>query len=127
MRIDCQEVVAYGVFVCVFSCSVVSDSLRLHELYSPPGSSVHWNFPAETLELVAISSSRGSSQPRDQTLISCIVGRFFTAEPQRKPNSVSKQTAVIHLRIDGDLDYKNTIMMKVWGSFIFQWYFESRR
>ena len=107
---------------CLCVCSVVQLCLTLCDSMncSPPGSSVHWNFPAETLELVAISSSRGSSQPRDQTLISCIVGRFFTAEPQRKPNSVSKQTAVIHLRIDGDLDYKNTIMMKVWGSFIFQ-------
>ena len=122
MRIDCQEVVAYGVFVCVQLCLTLCNSMNC----SPPGSSVHWNFPAETLESVAISSSRGSSQPRDQTLISCIVGRFFTAEPQRKPNSVSKQTAVIYLRIDGDLDYKNTIVMKVWGSFIFQWYFESR-
>ena len=30
------------------------------------------------LEWVAISFSRGSSQPRDQTWVSCIVGRFFT-------------------------------------------------
>ena len=37
---------------------------------------------------VAISSSRGSSQPRDWTrisCISCIAGRFFTAEPLGKP------------------------------------------
>ena len=26
--------------------------------------------------------SRGTSQPKDQTLVSCIAGRFFTAEPQ---------------------------------------------
>ena len=30
------------------------------------------------LEWVAISSTRRSSQPRDQTQISCISGRFFT-------------------------------------------------
>ena len=30
------------------------------------------------LEWVAISFSRGSSQPRDQTQVSCIAGRFFT-------------------------------------------------
>ena len=30
-------------------------------------------------------SSRGSSQPRDQTRVSCIAGRFFTAEPPGKP------------------------------------------
>ena len=29
-------------------------------------------------EWVAMPSSRSSSQPRDQTQISCIVGRFFT-------------------------------------------------
>ena len=29
-------------------------------------------------ECVAISFSRGSFQPRDQTQVSCIAGRFFT-------------------------------------------------
>ena len=33
---------------------------------------------ARILEWVAMPSSRGSSQPRDGTQISCIVGRFFT-------------------------------------------------
>jgi len=42
---------------------------------SPPGSSVHGIFQARVLEWVAISFSRGSFQPRDQTLISCIAGR----------------------------------------------------
>ena len=40
--------------------------------YSPPGSSVHEIFQTRTLEWVAISSSRGSSPPRDQTPVSCI-------------------------------------------------------
>ena len=39
---------------------------------SPPGSSVHGNFQARILEWVAISFSRGSSQPSDQTQVSCI-------------------------------------------------------
>ena len=39
---------------------------------SPPGSSVHGIFQARILEWVAVSSSRGSSQPRDQTCVSCI-------------------------------------------------------
>ena len=39
---------------------------------SPPGSSVHG------ILQVAISFSKGSSQPRDWTQISCIAGRFFT-------------------------------------------------
>ena len=45
---------------------------------SPPGSSVHGISQARILEWVAMSYSRESSWPRDQTQISCIVGRFFT-------------------------------------------------
>ena len=44
---------------------------------SPPGSSVHGILQARTLEWVAIPFSRGSSQPRDRTQVSCIVSRFF--------------------------------------------------
>ena len=44
---------------------------------SPPGSSVQGIFQARTLEWVAISFSRGSSQPRDWTWVSCTAGRFF--------------------------------------------------
>ena len=39
---------------------------------SPPGSSVHGIFQARILEWVAISSSRGSSRPRDRNNISCV-------------------------------------------------------
>ena len=46
--------------------------------YSPPGSSVHESLQARILEWAAIPFSRGSSQPRDQTQVSCIAGRFFT-------------------------------------------------
>ena len=45
---------------------------------STPGSSVHGILHARILEWVVISFSRGSSQPRDQTQVSCIAGRFFT-------------------------------------------------
>ena len=44
---------------------------------SLPGSSVHGIFQARVLEWVAISFSRGSSQPRDLTRVSHIVGRRF--------------------------------------------------
>ena len=44
----------------------------------PPDSSIHGIFQARKLERVAISFSRGFSQPRDQTWVSCIAGRFFT-------------------------------------------------
>ena len=56
---------------------------------SPPASSVHGILKARILEWVAVFSSRGSSQPRNQTFISCsscIAGRFFTTELQEKPH-----------------------------------------
>ena len=49
-----------------------------------PGSSVHGNLQASILEWVAISSSRGSSQLRDQTWVPCIAGGFFTIWAMRQ-------------------------------------------
>ena len=43
-----------------------------------PGSSVNGTCQARILEWVAVSFSRGSSQSRDWTHISCIAGGFFT-------------------------------------------------
>ena len=48
---------------------------------SPPGFSVHGILQARILDWVAISFSRGSSQPRDWTWVSCIAGRFFNCAP----------------------------------------------
>ena len=45
---------------------------------SPPGASVHGFLQARILGWVAIPFSRGSSQPRDRTWVSSIVGGFFT-------------------------------------------------
>ena len=44
------------------------------------GSSVHGILQARILEWVAISFSRESSWPRNQTQVSCIAGRFLTDE-----------------------------------------------
>ena len=52
-------------------------TLWAHELCSLPGSSVRGIPQAWTLEWVAISSSRGSSRPRDLTQVPYIAGRFF--------------------------------------------------
>ena len=51
---------------------------------SPPGSSVHGILQSRMLGWIAISSSRGSSQPMDQTQVPCMAGRFFTTEPPGK-------------------------------------------
>ena len=56
------------------SCPTLCDPMDC----SLPRSSVHGIFQARVMEWVAISFSRGSSQPRDQTWVSCIVGRRFT-------------------------------------------------
>ena len=68
-------------------CSVAQSSPTFCDSMdcSPPGSSVYEIFQARILQWAAISFSRGSSWPRDQTLITCLAGRLFTAEPQRKP------------------------------------------
>ena len=55
------------------SCPTLCDPVDC----SPPGSPVHGILQARILEWVAISFSRGSSQPRDQTRVSCIAGRCF--------------------------------------------------
>ena len=56
--------------LCVHVHSVVSDSLRPYDC-RPQGSSVHGIFQARILEWIATSFSRESSQPRDQTRVSC--------------------------------------------------------
>ena len=58
------------------------------------GSSVQRIFQARILEQVAISLSRGSFQPRDQTHVSCVsctASRFYTTEPSGKPLFSSTQ------------------------------------
>ena len=52
---------------------------------SPPGPCVLGILQARILECVAMPSSRGSSQPRGRTHISCFADRFFTNEPSGKP------------------------------------------
>ena len=58
------------VAVCLTLCNPMD--------YSLPGSSVHGVLQARILEWLAVPFSKGSSQPRDQTLVSCTAGRFFT-------------------------------------------------
>ena len=87
--------------------------------YSPPGSSVHGILQTRILEWVAISSSRGSSQPRDRTQVFCITGRFFTIWATKKPleagNSLSQfiYTFLPSLL----LEKKSTKLEKSWPTF----------
>jgi len=66
---------------------------------SPPGSSVHGILQARILEWVTIPFSRGSSQPRDQTHVSCIAGGFFTVRATWEATSLSLRPYLIGLLI----------------------------
>ena len=75
----CRPYFPYSVICC---CLVAKICLTLCNPmdYSPPGSSVHGISQVRILEGVAISSSRGSSQPKDQThlsWVSCTAGGLF--------------------------------------------------
>ena len=76
-----------GVCVCVCVCVCVKVKILVTQScltlwdpvdYSPPGSSVHGISQARILGWVVIPLSRGSSQSRGQTQVSCLAGRFFT-------------------------------------------------
>ena len=70
----------YGFPVVMYGCewsesesrSVMFNSLQPHELYSP------WNSPGHNTEVGSLSFSRESSQPRDWTQVSLILGRILT-------------------------------------------------
>ena len=53
---------------------------------SLPGSYIHGNLQARTLEWVAIPFSRGSSQLRDRIQVSSIPGRLFTIRTKESVN-----------------------------------------
>ena len=65
-----QRYWAFHLWLFLFSCLVVSNSLWSHDC-SPPGSSAHGISQARILEWNAIAFCRGSSQTRVQTHISC--------------------------------------------------------
>ena len=61
-----------------------------------------WLSQVRILEWVAISFSRGSSQPKDLTCVSCIAGGVFTTEPPGKGISTCRQR-------------KSVALIPVWG------------
>ena len=81
------ELVSPTVWACWYSlshflklCQVMSDSSLPHGL-QPPGSSVRGIFQARILEWVAISYSRRSSDPGNQTHVSCIGRQILYCYP----------------------------------------------
>ena len=68
--------------VCAQSCPTLCNLMD----HNPPVSSVNGIFLARILEWIAMPSSRGSSQPRDQTHIFCIAsGSFYCLATREAP------------------------------------------
>ena len=80
-------------------CSVVSDSLRPDDC-SSLGSAIHGTFQATILEWVAISSSRGSSRPRDGTHTSCVscIGRQILYQLHYPGSPITTMTMIIQIK-----------------------------
>ena len=82
--IACVCVHTHMCYLCPTFCNTMN--------CSPPGSLVHLIFQAHILEWVAISYSRRSSWPSDQTsvfCVSCTADRFLTTAP---PEHILPQT-----------------------------------
>ena len=86
----------FGGLVC--ACSVISVMLTLCDPmnHSPPGSTVHGISQARLLELVAMPSSRGSSQPRDQTSSPATPALQAESSPLSHQGSLSKAPTNIY-------------------------------
>ena len=65
--------------------------------WTPPGSSVHGILQARILEWAAIPFSRVSFQPRGQTQVSCIAGRFFTIWDSRGAHKPEVKVSSLHI------------------------------
>ena len=92
--------------------------------FSPPeNSSVHGIFQARILALVAISYSRGSSRPRDQTHVSCIscIGRQILSNwaPWEAPYIQSTQCELLRWFINWEGEICGTTVFLVWGHLLF--------
>ena len=95
------------------SCPTLCDPMDC----SLPSSSVHGIFQAIVLEWIAISFSKGSFQPRDQTWVSCTAGRLFTVWATRRegihvyvwlstiPLHIYKRIFFIHSFVSGHTDF----------------------
>ena len=79
---------------------------------SPPGSSVYRILQAGTLRWVAISFSKGSSQPGGRTQVSCIAGRLFTVWATKEAHIHIMNIQIMLLSdIENELDNKSGDLM----------------
>ena len=101
-------------------CLIAQSCLTLRDPMdcSPPGFSVYGISQARILEWVAISYSRGSSQPRDWNWSPALAGWFFTAEPQGKTltewTPVCKRERTAHTGLSKS-DWPDSVGWWKWG------------
>ena len=127
--------------VCMCVCVCVRAHAHMHLLAqlcltlcdpldcSPPGSSVHGILQARILEWVATSSSRGSSQPRDQTHVSCVacIGRWILYHWATWEDCIyiwltySTQIQTIHLIYEHVIGWKYNWRIAEWLSAEEEW------
>ena len=72
----CLILVNNVIFRNLFSSLIENESSSVVS-YDPMDYTIHWILQARILEWVAMPFSRESSQPRNQTWVSHIAGRFF--------------------------------------------------
>ena len=84
-RLCCQRLKGLCAVLCLVaqSCPTLCHPMDC----SPLGCSIHGILQARILEWVAISFSRGSSQPRDRIRVSRIAGDSLPSDPPRKPRN----------------------------------------
>ena len=73
------EIIQRSEWVGILSFESVKVAQSCPILCDPRDSTVLGILQARILEWAAFPFSRGSSQPRDQTQVFCIAGRFFTS------------------------------------------------
>ena len=108
LQITCTQTYKRTVMISLMNCSIsIPTTTTTKSLQScltlcnpidssPLGSSIHGVFQARILEWAAISFSRGSSWPRDETRVSHTAGRLFTIwanRESRDPQAVSQKPA----------------------------------
>ena len=76
-------------YMCGAQSPQLCPDLRDSMDHSSPGSSVHGILQARILEWVATTSSRGSSQPRAWTWVSCTASSSFPLSPWGSPDFLS--------------------------------------
>jgi len=108
--------------ICMYTwkwkCYLISHvwlSVTTWTVRSPPGSSVHGILQARILEWGAISFSRRSSRPRDQTQVSCIAGRFCTTWATKDTHTHTYiYTFIYNSRLSFITGYHNIVNIVPW-------------